>query len=522
MFFQYPPLFVVPLLSSIILLASSIDHVVATDKFTPTTQRKLSQNLYWANVGQIIEGDNKDDTFGATVAMSSDGTTIAAGAIWNNLKGQVKVFRLSPASIDNNNNNNSDSDDQLWVQLGDNISGQMYYDFGGYSVALSNDGNIVAVGFTGGDATDKSDSGITRIFQLDNSSGKQLWFQLGTDIDGENESDNSGRSISLSADGMTVAIAARKNKGDNGVGSGHVRIFKFGTTDSPDDWFQVGEDIDGEEAYDSCVSLSSNGQRVAIGAEFHDADGSDSNDLAFENTGHVRTYEFQNDEWTTLGQDVDGDSSDDNFGKRVTISKDGNTLAASSNDYIKIFSFDETLFQWMPKGQTFDEFEDVEDGKNVIDIDLSEDGNIIIIGLPSADGNAGRTIAYKFDDETQTWYQTGDILNGEDDNFFGYSTSMSKDGTRIVVGCPSFKYSSGFIQVFELTKTTSQPSSYPSTSPSLLPSSSVIPSSYPSIVPTFEPSASFQTRGLSSSMTKSTVIATWIVTLTGCVTFLMT
>ena len=52
----------------------------------------------------------------------------------------------------------------------------------------------------------------------------ESWFQLGQDIDGEARFDQSGRSVSLSSDGKTVAIGAPDNDG-NGDSSGHVRIF---------------------------------------------------------------------------------------------------------------------------------------------------------------------------------------------------------------------------------------------------------------------------------------------------------
>jgi hypothetical protein len=52
------------------------------------------------------------------------------------------------------------------------------------------------------------------------------WNQLGLDIDGEAANDLSGYSVSLSADGLTVAIGAPGNDG-NGNSSGHVRIYKY-------------------------------------------------------------------------------------------------------------------------------------------------------------------------------------------------------------------------------------------------------------------------------------------------------
>ena len=51
-------------------------------------------------------------------------------------------------------------------------------------------------------------------------------MQLGADIDGEAASDRSGWSVSLSADGNIIAIGAEKNDG-NGSNSGHVRVYKL-------------------------------------------------------------------------------------------------------------------------------------------------------------------------------------------------------------------------------------------------------------------------------------------------------
>ncbi len=50
--------------------------------------------------------------------------------------------------------------------------------------------------------------------------------QIGLDIDGEAASDNSGWSVSLSSDGKVVAIGTIANSESNGVvNSGHVRVY---------------------------------------------------------------------------------------------------------------------------------------------------------------------------------------------------------------------------------------------------------------------------------------------------------
>ena len=110
-----------------------------------------------------------------------------------------------------------------------------------------------------------------------------IYSAIGADIDGEAAYDNSGYSVSLSSDGTTFAIGVSANDGANGSASGHVRIYAWNGATSA--WEQQGADIDGEAAGDQSgysVSLSSDGNTVAIGAYLNDDNGT--------NSGHVRIY----------------------------------------------------------------------------------------------------------------------------------------------------------------------------------------------------------------------------------------
>ncbi len=146
------------------------------------------------------------------------------------------------------------------------------------NISLSADGTILAIGADLNDDNGKS-SGHVRIYknQFDE------WIQLGADINGEAAFDGSGISVSLSADGTIVAIGSFRND-DNGIDSGHVRIYK----NQNDNWIQIGADIEGESAGDwfgTCVSLSSDGNTVAIGARFNDG-------INGQDSGHVRVYDL--------------------------------------------------------------------------------------------------------------------------------------------------------------------------------------------------------------------------------------
>ena len=150
------------------------------------------------------------------------------------------------------------------------------------------------------------------------------WTQRGADINGEAADDNSGYSVSLSSDGTVVAIGALYNNG-NGTWSGHVRVYTWNGTS----WIQRGADIDGKASTDQSgysVSLSSDGTVVAIGAP-----GNDDNGFA---SGHVRVYGWDGTSWTRRGADIDGEAAGDNSGISVSLSSDGNIVAvgASGND----------------------------------------------------------------------------------------------------------------------------------------------------------------------------------------------
>ena len=90
----------------------------------------------------------------------------------------------------------------------------------GYSVSISPDGTTVAVGAVFND-DNGSNSGHVRVYENNNGT----WTKIGGDIDGEASNDFSGYSVNLSSDGSIVAIGAAYND-DNGSNSGHVRIYK--------------------------------------------------------------------------------------------------------------------------------------------------------------------------------------------------------------------------------------------------------------------------------------------------------
>ena len=104
------------------------------------------------------------------------------------------------------------------------INGEAVSDLFGWSVSLSDDGNVLAIGAIYNDGNG-ADSGHVRVYVWDTTSAK--YTKRGDDINGEAARDESGYSVSLSDDGNVLAIGADYNDG-NGTNSGHVRVYKWG------------------------------------------------------------------------------------------------------------------------------------------------------------------------------------------------------------------------------------------------------------------------------------------------------
>ena len=263
------------------------------------------------------------------------------------------------------------------------------------------------------------------------------WVQLGLDIDGEDADDLSGYSVSLSSDGNRLAIGAIAIYGAGGD-AGDVRVFDWDSVSLS--WVQLGLAIDGEGAGDgsgNSVSLSSDGNRLAIGAPLNDGNGS--------NAGHVRVYEL--DSFTgflTLNDTLYGNPGD-HFGGSVAIDADGNRLAVGSPKWSdgvqdsvgRVDYYSRSVDVWNSSGSG------VTAGRGLSefgsDISLNAQGDRLVVGsyLDDLGGvNTGATMVYQRVG-AGNWSQIGSDLRGEDfGDGAGIAVGMDNTGDRIVVGAP--------------------------------------------------------------------------------------
>ena len=162
----------------------------------------------WEQIGQDIDKEGAGDASGVSVSLSADGVMVAIGSPYNdvngNASGQVRVYR-------------TDGQGSSWERLGQVIYGDNAYDYFGWSVNLSPDGNALAIG-SPGYWEDGNRPGYVRVFALEvgnDNLGTATWKQIGQDIIGEANGDQFGLSVSLSDDGQTLAVGADTNNGNN-------------------------------------------------------------------------------------------------------------------------------------------------------------------------------------------------------------------------------------------------------------------------------------------------------------------
>ena len=305
----------------------------------------------------------------------------------------------------------------VYVKASNTDAGDLF----GFSVALSADGSILAVGAT------SEDSGATGIggYQGDNGaleagavyvftrSGTTWSQQAYVKASNIMAGDLFGSSVALSADGLTLAVGARhENGGATGIdgnqanrfcgGAGAVYVF----TRSGPGWSQQAyikaSNTDAIDYFGSSLALSADGSTLAVGAEGESsaATGIDGNqsDNSAESAGAVYVFTRSSTKWSQQAY-IKASNTDtvDYFGSSLTLSADGSTLAVGA--------------KW-------------------------EDSAAVGIGGNQADRSAlAAGAVYVFTRSGPTWSQQAYVKasnTGEYDQF-GTSVALSADGSTLAV-----------------------------------------------------------------------------------------
>ncbi len=271
--------------------------------------------------------------------------------------------------------------------------------------------------------------------------------QIGQDIPGEGASDHSGHSVSISSNGNIIAIGALGNDG-NGQDSGHVRVYN----NVSGVWVQIGNDINGKAAGDlsgHSVSLSGDGSTVAIGSPGHKING-------ISYSGHARVFKNTSGNWIQVGNDII-DNVADSSGSCVAISSNGNIVAVASAHGNSIVPESVRIYQnilgtWTQIGSDIvGESPGDLSGQSIA---ISDDGSIVAIGAPTNSGNGNKSGHVRvYENLSGVWTQIGNDIDGRNaEDRSGTSVALSANGEIVAIGSPNSNENilgSGHVRVFK-------------------------------------------------------------------------
>ena len=156
---------------------------------------KWTDNTHWAPMGSQIEGTHGGDQSGYSVSLSSNGHTVAIGAPSGETQISGMYVQCGITRIYKWNTHTESWD------LTKQINGLTNYEGSGWSVSLSSNGTTVAIGAPYG-----TGNGVTRVYHQVTTNGE--WTLMGSVIPGVVANGWSGYSVSLSSDGKMVAVGA--------------------------------------------------------------------------------------------------------------------------------------------------------------------------------------------------------------------------------------------------------------------------------------------------------------------------
>jgi hypothetical protein len=376
--------------------------------------------------GSKLSGNNATSTSlqGQSVAVSADGNTAVVGAPSDNSNiGGVWIFTRNGST---------------WTQQGSKLvgTGAVGSAKQGFSVAISADGNTVAVGGN----LDNLSNGAVWVFVRTGSS----WSQQGGKIVGSGNTGfaQQGSSISISADGNTIASGGIAD--DNFAGATWIFVRSGGS------WFQQGVKLIGTgavgKARQGCsVALSSDAKYLISGGYNHNF-----------RQGSAWVFTRSGNDWSQQAQvSGTGGTAAPYQGYSVGISSDGTTAIAggpnnSSSLTGAVWIFTRTGSAWSQQGSKLTGTGGAGSSRQGGSVALSADGNTAVWGGFGDASNAGAMWVYKRTGNNWTQQGTSKLVGTGASGVAkqGTSIALSSTGGTTLLGGPTDNSNKGAAWVF--------------------------------------------------------------------------
>ncbi len=405
------------------------------------------------------------ESFGYSVALSADGTTLAVGVSFDTqIYSEERVFVFQRTG--------STWSEQAVLVASNNEENDHF----GSAIALSSDGNTIAVGAYGESSSARGIGGIqdnnalvragaVYVFSRSGSSWSQQAYVKASTTDAE---DRFGESVGMGSDGNTMVVGAPgEDSNATGVGgsqgsdfaesAGAVYVFRRSGTIWAQQAFLKASNTDSNDNFGTSVGLSDAGDALAVGAPGEDSNamgigGNESNDSAID-AGAAYTFRWDGAAW---GQEeyikASNANGDGGFGGTIALSADGSTLAAGGTGFGagSAWVYVRTNMVWTPEAY-FPPSGTFSQDRFGYSLSLSADGGTLAIGAVEEGSNslaingdeandsalgAGAVFTFTRDGG---WNQQSYLKASNTNQFdeFGKSVAISGDGSTLAVGAPS-------------------------------------------------------------------------------------
>lgn len=392
-----------------------------------TVYRK--QDGVWKPLSVLHTADpNTLDFFGISVALSADGSTVAAGAYLDDEKcedcGAAYVFRYNGSN---------------WTQKKIKPSAADLKQGFGISVSLSGDGSILAVGARTANAQ-YTDAGAVYVYRLQGNNASETRLLASDRAKGE----MLGYSVSVSEDGNVIAAGAI---GDSVRANRAGAVYGFRWTGAG--WGETkfyAPDAAHDDAFGACVSVTRGGEYVIAGAPVKDESSGTVYVLPFSGGVPARVEyapqqnaQVQPDAWNPIAVTASDAQAGAFFGLQTALSYGGTRMLAGAGrdngaGAVYLYDFDKASQLWKENkwtargatnGQLF--------GYSVA---LSGNGGTALVGAVGDPAHGAMSgAAYLYRQAGGAWrvkkLVPHDATNGQ---LFGNSAALSQNGRVAAVG----------------------------------------------------------------------------------------
>lgn len=289
-------------------------------------------------------------------------------------------------------------------------------DYFGCSICASSNGNTIAVGAALNDEIG-ANSGTVYVYRWNSST----WVETKLSASDGTSNETFGACVSLSSDGNTLIVGAPGFDSSN-IGAAYVYYWNGSS------WVETkltASDGASGDFFGESVSISGDGNTVAVGARNDDDKGS--------NSGSVYIYRWNGSSWVQTKLTASDGAAGDQFGCCVSASEDGDTIAVGArddDDKGSVYVYGWNGSSW--NGPKFTASDGVAGDYFGWSVSLSDDGNTIVIGAVF-DNSSGSIYINHWNGSTwiETKLTSSDVATNDD---FGFSVSASGNGNTIVVG----------------------------------------------------------------------------------------